>query len=425
MKKIVWILSFIIFFSGCKSTGEFTGFSYDPPDVTNTEDKETEKQHKRLIGLGSPKVWISNEFDGARANDFYAVNDSVYEVLIKPENAPINNSPWYAFKIWSDSATSVSIRLAYQEAEHRYIPKLSRWDEDSGNWEVQKELQADFDSVSGAATVHLELNRDTVLVSGQPLYTSKTLHQVLEKRGITNLEFVDIREAGKSKQGRAITELEITEVDENQKAPVLAIIGRQHPPEVTGFLASLYFLEELVSDSDLASQFRQTFVIRAFPMVNPDGVAMGHWRHNTGGIDLNRDWKNFNQPETRVIREALFPLKQDSQRNMFYAIDFHSTNENIFYPINKEIKTRPDNITQRWAEDIIQDNQDVKFTVEEFDASSPIAKNWFYHEFGIDAVTYEVNDQMSEETIEQVSRSAARSLMELLLKEWQNNADNF
>ena len=410
---------------GCKSAGEFTGFSYDPPDVTNTEDKEIEEQNKRVIGVGSPKIWVSNEFEGARVNDFYAVNDSVYEVLIKPENAPINNSPWYAFKIWSDSATTAIVQLTYKDARHRYVPKLSKWNKTAESWEVEKELTVRLDSTTGTAQLQLQLTSEPVLISGQPLHTAKNLIQSLKERNILGHYFVQHREAGKSKQGRPIYDLEITEVEEAQKAPVLAIIGRQHPPEVTGYLASLYFLEELVAETDLSKEFRQTFVIKAMPMINPDGVDNGHWRHNTGGIDLNRDWENFNQPETKVVRNTFSQIKENENLRMFYAIDFHSTNENIFYPINEEVETSPDNITQQWAGKILVEHSDIEFTIEEFDTSSPIAKNWFYSEFGIDAVTYEVNDQMGKETIQRVSRSAARSLMELLLKEWKNNADSF
>lgn len=425
MNKLVWVLLLIVATVGCKSSEEFTGFSYDPPDVTNTKDKEIEEQHYRVIGAGTPKIWVSNEFDGARLNDFYAINDSVYQVLIKPENAPINNSPWYAFKIWSDSAITATIQLAYNDAQHRYVPKLSTWNEATEGWETEKEITVQFDSSTGTAQLQLELTNEPVVISGQPLHTSKPMMQTLQDRGVLEPNYVKHREAGKSKQGRSIYELEITEVNDGQKAPVLAIIGRQHPPEVTGYLASLYFLEELVAKNDLSRKFRETFVIKAYPMINPDGVDMGHWRHNAGGIDLNRDWENFNQPETQVVRDALTPLKENKTRRMFYAIDFHSTNENIFYPIDEEVETSPDNITQKWTDEILEDNPDIEFTIEEFDTSSPIAKNWFYREFGIDAVTYEVNDQMSEETIESVSRSAARSLMELLLKEWENNADNF
>jgi hypothetical protein len=104
---------------------------------------------------------------------------------------------------------------------------------------------------------------------------------------------------------------------------------------------------------------------------------------------------------------------------MFYGIDFHSTNENIFYPIDEEVKTEPDNVTQKWTKTVLNNHSDVEFTIEEFDTSSPIAKNWFYHTFGIDAVTYEVSDNIEPEKIEHISRSAARSLMRLLMEEWQ------
>ncbi|MEX2605292.1 MAG: M14 family metallopeptidase [Gracilimonas sp.] len=416
--KFYYLIIVSVFFGlvSCKSSEEFTGFSYDPPDVTNTSDKEIQFQPKRIIGVDSPKIWVSNEFEGARANDFYAINDSTYEVYIAPENHPINNSPWFAFKIWSGTLRMAKIQLNYLQATHRYLPKVSSWVQADSSWKVQMELPVEYDSVNGTATFEMLLAEDPIIISAQPVITTKNLEESLKEREILGKEFVKLNKAGLSKKGRPIWELEITEILEDSYAPVLAIIGRQHPPEVTGYLASLYFLEELTSDSDLAKKFRQSFVIKAYPMVNPDGVDMGHWRHNAGGVDLNRDWKNFNQPETRVIRDALSWMKGSENRKMFYAIDFHSTDENIFYPINKETKTTPDDLTQEWIEKVIAENTDVKFNIEEFDTSSPIAKNWFFHTFGIDAVTYEVDDRIEHDKLEKVSRSAAQSLMRTLLK---------
>lgn len=418
MYKSVWLFTAFFLIVSCKNTEEFSGFSYDPPDVTNTTDKEITEQSRRIIGAGSPKVWISNEFEGARFNDFYALNDSTFEVLIAPENAPINNSPWFGFKIWSDSVRMAKIQLNYQDATHRYVPKLHSWVWPDSAWQEQFELPVEYDTTNGTATFDVLLADDPVIISAQPLNTSSSLKEELFERSIIGNEFTELTEAGRSKKGRPIWKLEITEVEEDQKAPVLAIISRQHPPEVTGYLASLIFLEELTSDTELAKEFRKTFVVKAFPMINPDGVDLGHWRHNAGGIDLNRDWENFNQPETRVIRDALSGIKDHEFREMFYAIDFHSTNENIFYPIYEEVKTSPDNITQKWINDIKKENPEEVFSVEEFDTSSPIAKNWFYHTFGIDALTYEVDDRIGEQKLNAVSRSAARSLMRLLLNEW-------
>ncbi|MGN8225656.1 M14 family metallopeptidase [Gracilimonas sp. BCB1] len=416
----VIIVSLILF--SCKSTEEFTGFSYDPPDVTNTTDKIIQKQARRTIGVDSPKVWISNEFEGARVNDVYAYDDSTYEVFIAPENSPINNSPWYAFKIWSDTVRMAKIRLNYPDATHRYVPKLQSWVQTDSTWKEQMELPVRYDTATGAATFDILLAPDPIIISGQPLHTSSDLISRLTHRGVLGNSFAEIKKAGESKLGRPVWEMEITEVKPDQKAPVLAIVSRQHPPEVTGYLASLIFLEELTAENDLARKFRETFVVKVFPMLNPDGVDMGHWRHNAGGVDLNRDWENFNQPETRVVKEALEPLKDSELRQMFYAIDFHSTNENIFYPINEEVKTNPDNITQQWVEHVLAENEEVEFSIEPFDTSSPIAKNWFYHTFGIDALTYEVDDRISEKELEQVSRSAAKSLMKVLLENWDKTS---
>ncbi|HBQ58953.1 MAG TPA: hypothetical protein DD671_04835, partial [Balneolaceae bacterium] len=226
----------------CKSTEEFTGFSYDPPNVTNTTDKEITIQPKRIIGAGDPKVWISNEFEGARVNDFYAVNDSLFEVFIEPENAPINNSPWYAFKIWSDTVRMAEIRMNYMDARHRYVPKLLSWVEPDSSWQQQMELPVEYDSAAATATFEILLAPDPVIISAQPLHTSSLLTNELKQRDVLEKSFTEIRTAGRSKLGRTIWELEITETSPEQKAPVLAIVGRQHPPEVTGYLASLYFL---------------------------------------------------------------------------------------------------------------------------------------------------------------------------------------
>lgn len=415
-RLLMLLIPFLI--AGCAGSKEFTGFSYDPPDVTNTADKEITPQKKRIIGVGEPTVWVSNSFEGARVSDFYMAEDSVLEIFIEPENAPINNSPWYAFKIWSDSMRTAEVRLNYSDASHRYIPKVNVYRD--GGWEIDKPAELIRDDSDSTATLRLSLSPDPVIVSAQALHTPAHLEEVLAKRNITGHNYVERSVAGKSKEGRPVYQYVITEAAESETAPVLILLSRQHPPEVSGYRASLYFMEEITADNELARRFRETFVTYAFPMINPDGAANGHWRHNAGGVDLNRDWENFNQPETRAVRDALLPLAGMENRKVFYGLDFHSTNENIFYPINEEVKTVPDNFTQEWSDRVIAAHPEVSFNVEEFDTSSPISKNWIYKSFGADAVTYEVDDELDAGTLETVSRSAARLMMEMLLEKWEN-----
>lgn len=405
------LFSFVFLLINCKSSEEFTGFSYDPEDVTNTKNKEIKPQYLRTIGAGEPTVWISNNFEGARMNDFYALNDSTFEVLIEPENAPINNSPWYAFEIWSDSSRTANIRLNYNHGRHRYVPKVAIDD----TIRAINLKNAFRDTINNTLTFPVSLNPEPKTFSAQLITDSDYYSQWLNS--FSDKNYVKISDAGTTHLGNPIKKMVISEVKPDKEAGVLIIISRQHPPEVPGYLASQIFIEEIAGNSELAKEFRKEFETIAFPLLNIDGVLNGHWRHNAAGVDLNRDWVNFNQPETQAVRDALLPLKSNADRTVYYGIDFHSTNENIFYPINEDVITKPDNITQRWEQIIMDQNPDVDFNSEEFAPTSPIAKNWIYTTFGTDAVTYEIDDVMDSDTINQVARSSAQSLMKLLLEE--------
>jgi len=411
MNKFLSLALIAILFSNCKSSEEFTGFSYDPPNVTNTQDRKVNPQKRRIIGAGDPIVWVSNKFEGARANDFYSVNDSTFEIYIEPENAPINNSPWFAFSIWSDSTRSVTLRLNYKDARHRYVPKITSGDSSY----IVDMSKAIYDSSAHTLEFDLQLSNTPKTVSAQVITNSEYYENWLSS--FSENPSISIRTIGTSKLGNPIKELTITDVKDNDQAGVLILMSRQHPPEVSGFLASKYFIEELSSNSQLAMDFKANFIVRAFPLINIDGVLNGHWRHNAAGVDLNRDWENFNQPETRAVRDALLPINDNPAQTVYYGIDFHSTNENIFYPIELSVKTKPENITQRWIPAIKEANPSVMFATEEFDTSSPISKNWIYKTFGADALTFEMSDNLNDNTIDKVARSAAQSLMKLLLED--------
>ncbi len=419
MKKLLLIPFVTLFLLSCKSTEDFTGFSYDPPGVTNTSDKKIEFQKRRVIGAGTPKVWVSNEFSGARMNDFYAIDDTTFRVVIRPENSPINNSPWFSFRIRAEERRKIRLQLAYKDARHRYQPKVyfesNVFSSSPADSLYPYPVEVVTDTATGYGTFDLVVGETPLIVTAQYPFNSLIFSRALDSPSIQQL--ANTKVVGFSHYGRPIYEIEVDQTTKQQKG-VLVILSRQHPPEVSGFMASLAFLEELLSDSELAKTFREHFIIKAYPMINPDGVDNGHWRHNAAGVDLNRDWINFNQPETRAVRDALLPILEDSLKTVYYGIDFHSTNENIFYPINEDIQTFPDNVTQRWFKLIVESNPEIPFNYEEFDTQSPISKNWLFRTFGADAVTFEVDDELNAFDIESLSQSAAQHLMNLLLDEY-------
>jgi cytosolic carboxypeptidase protein 6 len=111
------------------------------------------------------------------------------------------------------------------------------------------------------------------------------------------------------------------------------VISRQHPPEVTGTIALVAFVEEITGNSPLAHEFRRHFRTHIVPIMNPDGVDLGHWRHNTRGVDLNRDWIDFLQPETRMVRVAFLRETSRPGAAVWFATDFHSTQRDVTYEV--------------------------------------------------------------------------------------------
>lgn len=68
---------------------------------------------------------------------------------------------------------------------------------------------------------------------------------------------------------------------------VVLLIGRQHPPEVTGAIAMVAFVEQLLRDEEGPCElcaFHADTNLVIVPLVNPDGVDAGNWRHNFGAL---------------------------------------------------------------------------------------------------------------------------------------------
>ncbi len=144
---------------------------------------------------------------------------------------------------------------------------------------------------------------------------------------------------GQSVLGRDIPYFRMGEgSSENKK--VMILLSRQHPPEVTGFMALQYFVSELLKDDALTRSFYKRYDIWVFPLLNPDGVDLGHWRHNAHGIDLNRDWAFYRQPEIDAVTDFIIRKAKQGNNQVILGIDFHSTFKDIYYVYKDDISTK-------------------------------------------------------------------------------------
>jgi len=404
-KQIIGLSSLVFLFSYCRVSYEAQ--PYDFPKPVDTTDKPIELQEKKVYAtpLG---VYADNLFDGARLNHFEHLQQDTFQADIHPENTPINPSAYYAFRLWSDAATTINLELNYSSAFHRYPPKISK---DGNTWELldANKVQLAQDSVN--AFVQLDVTKDTLWVAAQELQTSKHVEVwCKEKALLAGVQFSNI---GQSKQGRAIPHLDITQ-GEHAKKDIIVILSRQHPPEVTGYFAMQAFINEILADKPLSNNFRKKYRILVFPLMNPDGVDLGHWRHNTGGIDLNRDWAHYNQPEVRNVANFIAKTAKQNKAKVLLGIDFHSTWYDILYT-NKESAENLPQFKDYWVQGFKYMLLNEKIVERPSNVGRPVSKGWFLTQFGAEGITYEVGDDTPRDLIEVKGKAAAIEMMELLI----------
>ena len=354
-------------------------------------------------------VGATNNFPAARLNKFDRINDSLYEATITPENAPINPSPWYAFKIWAKEARTLNVRLKYGKFWHRYNPKISS---DGEHWEALDSSLVQLGIDSTSATIKLNIDKDTLWVAAQEIQDTRRVGAWMNS--FKNNALVTIGTAGESVQGRPLFHMNITKGD-NRGKPAIIVISRQHPPEVTGFFAMKAFIETLI---ELGSKngFFDSYRLMVYPLMNPDGADLGHFRHNTGGVDLNRDWSIYHQPEIAQITQHMVNETKEHKNNVLLGLDFHSTFHDVYYTPHESVKRKIPDFTKTWLESIRSALNIDDINESPGKGERPTSSAWFNRQFGATGITYEIGDKTPREFIKKKGEVSAHALMDYFLK---------
>jgi predicted deacylase len=356
------------------------------------------------------KAGLDTDFEGGAGASCKATGNT-FTVRISPENTPINPSPWYALRVTPKEPGLINIVLAYDEAKHRYKPKVSM---DGKTWVPLEDTATETSAEGRRAKIKVRIDAAPLLIAGQELYVpdqyADWMNQLARKPSVKSSVI------GQSKFGEDIIALNHSASKGSGKTIVL--VGRQHPPEVTGALAMTHFIAELFSNEARSKAFRDKFNILMVPMMNPDGVLDGHWRHNEGGIDLNRDWGPFTQPETQAVKSAIDAIDASASEEIILFLDFHSTRRNVFYTQTVEDEPTAYDFTGQWTARSRARLPDYEFErAERHNTDLPTSKNYMFTRFQIPAITYELGDETDRELIERSARVFAQEMMQILLEE--------
>ena len=403
MKNILPYCALFLFF-GCSPAK----LRFERPVDTNSRPISIQERTK--YSFPENDVVFSNDFDGARLNGVIQQNDSTYRLRITPENIPINNSAYYAFKIKSTEAQNLYLQFDYPPPyTHRYVPKINR----GNGWTIAAEEL--IDTLDGRIQLKLPQLSGTVVVSAQELQNSGHVAQWAEAQRAKNPR-IDFKSIGESTLGKPIWVMDIQQGNTKGK-PVIVFFTRQHPPEVTGYLAFKAFMEELLHKTDLSHDFFEKYHVLAFPLVNPDGVDLGHWRHNAGGVDTNRDWSKYRQPETRTIVKYIEKTLRKEKANLVLGLDFHSTWYDVFYT-NKERQSTPfPNFLDQWFNALEARIPNYKVNEKASNSTQPVSKGWLLYGHKAVGVTYEIGDETPRDSIQLIGQTSAKALMEILVEE--------
>ncbi|OMP77367.1 M14 family metallopeptidase [[Flexibacter] sp. ATCC 35208] len=346
-------------------------------------------------------VHFSNRFPGARANDIRQVDDSTFKITILPENAPINPSPWYAFSVWTDRPGRIHLCLDYDREQHRYDPKISN---DGRQWTDTTQVRLSADSTKAWFT--LLTSPDSLIVAAQEVIPSVAVYNWIDS--LPNVQHETI---GYSILHKPIVALHTTGSDGKK---LIVVLSRQHPPEVTGYFAMQEFVRVVTANTPEAIRFRQQYEILIMPMLNPDGVDEGDWRHNLGGVDLNRDWDEFKQPETKAVKDYLKKTIAAQEAKVYFGLDFHSTYKDVFYINEDSVHTNRPGFTLQWLKEFQQAIPGFKARVKPSGNGGNVSKSWLSRELGAEALTYEVGDNTSRDQLKMKGRVAAEVMIRLL-----------
>jgi Zinc carboxypeptidase len=346
----------------------------------------------------SGQIKLTSDFAAGRMDECKRTGDNEYLITLVPENTPINSSPWYAFKIEAEQVTDITITMKVRGDKHRYPPKISH---DGKSWQLQN-----YQLEGERLIMKVKASPQSVTIAAQEIINNQYYVDWAAELTAGNAFTQSI--LGTSTQGRPIYKIESRNENANEW---VVILGRQHPPEVTGALALFPFVETLLSNSELSKYFLRKYNVLVIPNINPDGVHAGNWRSNANGMDLNRDWDDFSQIETRLINDYLQGLVAQGQKIKF-AVDFHSTQKDIFYTMPVDYGVESSYFVRHWLGEL--DRQMPNFNVVLRPGNNPnlgVSKQYFSDKFGVHAITYEMGDDTDRTKIKRIAFKSANILM--------------
>jgi murein tripeptide amidase MpaA len=245
---------------------------------------------------------IDAEFDGGSILVVSAHRRGVAELALRDDNAaPMRQ--WFHFLVRAPRHQQLELRIvnagssSYPEGWPSYRA-LASYDLDTW-FRVPTELDR------GSLVIHCRPDHEELYLGYFGAYSRDRHDELIEHAARSDR--AQVGALGESVEGRPL-DLVVVGNDGPGKHRVW-IVARQHPGETM----SEWFVEGALSrlldeDDPVASALLGEAVFYIVPNMNPDGSALGNFRTNAAGRDINREWfapSDYASPEVLAVRRML------------------------------------------------------------------------------------------------------------------------
>ena len=164
-------------------------------------------------------------------------------------------------------------------------------------------------------------------------------------------------------------------------------------------------LAQLFTGNEIPKQILSACTLFVIPILNPDG-AERYTRINANGVDLNRDWAQFNHPETRAVRDFMAQRVKETNGKFYFGIDFHSTWDDIYYTLDKQFIGNMPGLVPDWLTAIKSEMKGYDPNIRPSDKIEPtaVSRNFFFVAHGAEALVFEIGDETDRGFIKEKGR---------------------
>lgn len=342
---------------------------------------------------------ISIDFEGASLESWSEVATGVFNLRIRKDSNS-DFARWYSFRVKGAQGQALSFRImnagsvSAADAFSFNQPAVSA--DDGESWG----RIADSDYSVGVFSFGHTMESQEEWIALGPVYNVSRwqglVDQIQDHPMVTSVEII-----AKSLQGRPLHLVAITDpsVPSSEKSGIWAI-ARQHPGEVGGSWMAEGLLQWLLSEDAEARALLKKTTFYLVPLMNPDGVALGNYRVNSAGANLNREWDHPDPDVAPTVAAVADRIQTfvSSGRSFDFFVDFHaysSLRKNFFYYSGRD---RAPAAHVQEMEALMARFQEINGDFTR-DLSSPssdgkaLARGWVFETFGTRAVTFECSYQ--------------------------------